>query len=155
MFVLEKYSIGKGKFWGQKNASNNVPCSLQYNCFKNPGNGKQFKCYTAIHHTGIKSYHFSDLRRAVCFSMALCHMVIYLPAEITLRWYNTQFCFGFFLKADTITTTIVTDYVVLCSTARDSLQFCNYLKWVIHAGFLCALLSFLIMLSKGNAGTVI
>lgn len=37
MFMLEKYSIGREKFWRQKNASNNVPCSLQYNCFKNQG----------------------------------------------------------------------------------------------------------------------
>lgn len=112
---------------------------------------KTVKCFTAIHHTGIKSYHFSDLHRAVCFSMALCRMVIYLPAEITLRWYNTQFCFGFFLKADTITTAIVTNCAVLRSTARDSPQFCNCLKQVIHAGFLFAFLSFLIMLSQENS----
>ena len=55
---------------------------------------------------------------------------MYLPAEIMLRWYNTQSCFEFPLKADTITRTIMINCVALCSRARNSSKISNSLKKV-------------------------
>ena len=68
------------------------------------------------------------------FSVVHCCVVMYLPAEIMLRWYNTQPCFGFSLKADTITRMIMINCVALCSRARNSSKFSNSLK---QLGFPC------------------